>query len=166
MTYNSPHKLIHMAILLVFGLLLAACGGAADGTETPAAPAPTETSAPTQTSAPTAAPTATDEAPAPTESDDEDSDSGGETLVVEISSSTFNPGTATVKVGTTVTWVHRDGIASHTVTADDDSFTSGLMTNNNRFSFTFDTPGTYAYHCEFHGGSGGAGMSGVITVEE
>ena len=159
MTRNSQYKLIHIAILLVFGLLLAACGSAAEATETPTAPAPTNTSLP-------AAPTATEEAPAPTEADDEDDDSGGGSLVVEISNFAFNPGTATVKVGTTVTWLHRDGGANHTVTADDDSFTSGLMTENNRFSFTFDTPGTYAYYCEFHGGAGGAGMSGVITVEE
>ncbi|MBA3551403.1 MAG: LPXTG cell wall anchor domain-containing protein [Actinobacteria bacterium] len=29
---------------------------------------------------------------------------------------------------------------------------------------TFDTAGTYPYYCQFHGGPGGDGMAGVISV--
>lgn len=164
MTRTTRFTRAHIAMLMVAAFLLAACGGA-EGTEAPTEVVAPNTDAPTKAPTDTAAPAAT-EAETEDGSGDEDEDSGGASFVVEISSFAFNPGTVTVKVGTTVTWLHRDGGASHTVTADDDSFSSGLLSENDRFSFTFDTPGTYAYYCEFHGGAGGAGMSGVITVEE
>jgi len=33
------------------------------------------------------------------------------------------------------------------------------------FEFTFNAEGLIAYFCLFHGGAGGVGMSGTITVE-
>jgi plastocyanin len=39
------------------------------------------------------------------------------------------------------------------------------MKENDTFSFKFDKPGTYAYHCAFHGGNGGKGMAGKIVVQ-
>ncbi|MHB8566496.1 MAG: cupredoxin domain-containing protein [Nitrososphaerales archaeon] len=63
----------------------------------------------------------------------------------------FTPATITVVIGVnnTVTWTNNDS-APHTVTADDGSFSSGNMDPGNTFSFTFTTPGTYAYHCSYH----------------
>ena len=63
----------------------------------------------------------------------------------------FSPATLTVSAGTTVTWTNNEGV-QHTVTADDDSFGSDALPEGGTFEFTFDTPGTYAYHCRFHGG--------------
>lgn len=163
MTRFSLPTLTRILAVCALGLLLAACGNAATEEPTPAIA--------TDTEEPAAAPTDTQAAATATEAEedsggsDEDEDSGA-TLLIEISGHAFTPGTATVKVGTTVNWLHRDGDFNHTVTAEDGSFASGLMGENDRFSFTFDTPGTYAYYCEFHGGAGGAGMSAVITVEE
>ena len=66
-------------------------------------------------------------------------------------------------VGTTVIWTNT-GQRPHTVTADDDAFKSDTLNNGGTFSRSFDQPGTFAYYCEFHGGPGAIGMSGVIRV--
>ncbi len=60
----------------------------------------------------------------------------------------------TVGVGTTIRWLQED-IVPHTTTAGTpDSPTSmwdsGFMDAGGEFSFTFDTPGTFAYFCEIH----------------
>lgn len=68
---------------------------------------------------------------------------------IEISNFAFSPRTATVKVGTEVTWINLDS-TSHNVTADDNSFASGQLGNNDTFKFTFTTPGTYNYSCTTH----------------
>ena len=39
------------------------------------------------------------------------------------------------------------------------------MSNGTTASFTFPTPGFYAYFCNFHGSDDGASMSGVIWVQ-
>jgi plastocyanin len=33
------------------------------------------------------------------------------------------------------------------------------------YSFTFNAAGTYDFYCSNHGGPGGFGMSGTVTVE-
>jgi len=88
---------------------------------------------------------------------------GGD-AAVSIANFAFDEAAMTVAVGTTVTWTNEDG-APHTVTADDGAFDSGNMDSGDVFSFTFEEPGTYAYFCEYHGGAGGQGMAGTITVQ-
>jgi plastocyanin len=63
----------------------------------------------------------------------------------------FTPPSVTASVGQTVAWVFQD-TNPHTVTADDDSFTSpkGGLANGKTFSHTFDKAGTYKYHCFIH----------------
>jgi plastocyanin len=70
---------------------------------------------------------------------------------VEIDNFKFAPGVLTVPVGTTVTWVNHDEEV-HTVTAGDQpqSFKSPGLDTDDKFSFTFDTPGTYGYFCSIH----------------
>jgi len=70
----------------------------------------------------------------------------------------FNPGSVTVAIGDTVTWAN-DSDTSHTATADDGSFDTGTFKEKASVSHTFDTAGTFAYHCNFHGY-----MHGTITV--
>ena len=61
-------------------------------------------------------------------------------------------------------WRNITGI--HNVVADDNSFTNGAPTTSNwEYDFVFDFAGTNPYYCSLHGGSGGVGMSKVITVE-
>ncbi len=71
----------------------------------------------------------------------------------------FNPEVLTVNAGTTVTWRNEDQTA-HTVTSDlNDStsapaaqkFSSEPLNPGQTFTHTFDTAGTYHYHCEIHG---------------
>ena len=64
-----------------------------------------------------------------------------------------------VKVGTTVTWTNLDGV-DHTVTSDDDDVRDSENLNlDGTFSYTFDTPGEFFYHCKPH-----SNMHGLVTV--
>ena len=74
----------------------------------------------------------------------------------------FTPKALTVKVGTKVTWVNKEG--THTVSADDDSWQSPTLNAVQTFTHQFDKPGTYRYHCTFHGSAGGHDMAGSIKV--
>jgi plastocyanin len=75
----------------------------------------------------------------------------------------FQPRELTVKAGATVTWTNQ-GDNSHTVTADDGSFESPTLAAGKTYVHRFTRPGTYHYHCAFHGGKGGEGMSGTVVV--
>jgi plastocyanin len=81
---------------------------------------------------------------------------GGST--VEIDNFMFMPATLTVPVGTTVTWKFDDS-TQHTVTANDNSFSSSPMAGGQTFTHTFTTAGTVAYHCSIH-----PFMTGTIVV--
>lgn len=75
----------------------------------------------------------------------------------------FDPDPVRVEAGTTVTWTNRDEIL-HTVTSGvrddaDGMFDIELDGPGSVAEHTFDTPGTYAYHCSVH-----PGMDGVVEV--
>lgn len=78
---------------------------------------------------------------------------------VTVADRMFSPQTLTVSVGDTVTWVFEDRGMAHDVVADDYSFRSSLMTTG-QFTHTFDTAGTYDYHCTPH-----PDMTATIIVE-
>jgi amicyanin len=78
---------------------------------------------------------------------------------VTIDNFVFEPARLTVKAGTTVTWTNRDDIP-HTVAAKDRAFKSKVMDTDESYSFTFSTPGEYAYFCSLH-----PHMTGTIVVE-
>ena len=79
--------------------------------------------------------------------------------MVDISGSAFNPGTISVKAGTTVTWTNKDNV-SLTVTSDNGAFTSsGTLGNGATYQFMFATAGSYLYHCAIH-----PSMTGTVTV--
>jgi plastocyanin len=82
----------------------------------------------------------------------------GKTMTVSIKDFAFNPPNATVAPGTTVTWVNNDQVP-HTATANDGTFDSGTLQPGQSYSFAFDEPGTYAYHCNIH-----PYMTATITV--
>ena len=82
---------------------------------------------------------------------------------VVIQGMAFAPTTITVKKGDAVSWVNNDA-TPHTVTADQSSINapaSGSIGFNQTYVFTFSTPGTYIYHCQFH-----ANMTGTVVVTE
>jgi amicyanin len=70
---------------------------------------------------------------------------------VDIANYQFTPGSITIPVGTTVTWVNHDE-TPHTVTNVDQpqSFKSAGLDTDDKFSFTFAKPGTYDYICTLH----------------
>src|SRR6266702_8130622 len=76
----------------------------------------------------------------------------------------FSPKEFHIKAGETVTWVN-NGQTSHSVTADDNSYDSGLFGPGAQYSHKFTEPGRYSYYCTLHGGPGGSGMAGVIIVD-
>ena len=61
--------------------------------------------------------------------------------------------------GDTVTWTNRDDIP-HTVVAKNLVFKSKAMDTDDAYSFTFTTPGEYAYFCSLH-----PHMTGIIVVQ-
>jgi plastocyanin len=82
----------------------------------------------------------------------------------------FSPNPISVPVNADVHWYNDDRAAAggqyggssgtiHTITSDDLSFLSGNLTPGRTFEHTFETPGTYTYHCSIH-----PTMRGTITV--
>lgn len=109
--------------------------------------------APTCTTPPPAeAAAATEPAPAATEP------APAANIAVSIQDFAFNQATIEIPVGTTVTWTNNDA-APHTATSTDGVFASGRLDQGQTFSFTFTTPGEFAYFCEFH-----PGMQGTVIV--
>jgi len=128
-------SLKRMAFLVVaVALVAAACGDDDSGSTTTTA---------ATTTAPT---TATTAAPG-----------GGSAVTVQ--GFAFSPDDLTVSVGTTVTWTNQDGF-DHTTTADDGSWNGPLSGGGGSFVFTFDTAGTFEYHCNIH-----PSMTATVTVE-
>src|SRR5258708_37619330 len=82
---------------------------------------------------------------------------------VKIHNFAFAPQRTTVKAGTTVTWINEDDIP-HTVTSSTKLFKSKPLDTEDKFSFTFTTPGTtpgtYEYFCSLH-----PHMTGAVVVE-
>jgi plastocyanin len=78
---------------------------------------------------------------------------------VQIDQYAFLPQRITVTPGTTVTWTNDDD-APHTIASSAKVFKSRPLDTGDKFSFTFTTPGTYAYFCSVH-----PQMTGTVTVE-
>lgn len=68
---------------------------------------------------------------------------------VKIDNFTFGPAQLSVKTGTTVTWINEDDTI-HTVVATGKGFKSQALDTDDKFSFTFTTPGSYEYFCSLH----------------
>ncbi len=82
----------------------------------------------------------------------------GKTL--EIKDFKYSPATLTVKAGEKITVIDRDE-SGHSVTADDGSFDSGVLTKDVPGSITAPTkPGTYTFHCVPH-----PSIQGTLVVE-
>ena len=64
-----------------------------------------------------------------------------------------------MQAGTTVTWINADD-APHTVVSSTKLFKSSALDTEDKFSFTFTTPGTYEYFCSLH-----PHMTGTVVVE-
>jgi len=69
---------------------------------------------------------------------------------IKIDNFAFTPTELTVKAGTTVEWVNRDDIPHVVVSDDKKTFKSKALDTDDKFSYTFTTPGTYSYFCSVH----------------
>lgn len=81
------------------------------------------------------------------------------TVEIDVSDLAFFPRAVMIEAGSTVVWTNRDAVR-HTVDANDDSWGSGNLDRGESYRRTFDEPGSYDYHCEYH-----AAMVATITVE-
>lgn len=78
---------------------------------------------------------------------------------VTIQNFTYNPTPLVVKKGTTVRWTNNDSM-DHTVTRDGAKGPfSGLLDQGESYSYTFNTVGTFPYHCMPH-----PDMKGTVQV--
>lgn len=126
-------KPAHCAILMVvLATCIAVCG--CTSSNPPASPATTQTQVP-------GAPT------------------------VNIQNFAFIPASITVPSGTTVTWTNQD-TTDHPIVNDAQGsvaqgaiFSSSSLPKGASYSFKFDNPGTYPYHCTSH-----PSMKGTVTV--
>ena len=80
---------------------------------------------------------------------------------VQMSGSAFSPASITVTVGTTITWKNNDGYA-HTATSDTGVWDTGNIAAGASATTTFNTPGTFPYHCTYHVAMG---MKGTVIVK-
>ena len=78
---------------------------------------------------------------------------------VTIENNLFTPASITIAAGEGVIWINHD-TTSHSETSDDGDWDSGVLTAHEEGDVLFETPGTFAYHCRFHGS-----MEGIVIVE-
>jgi plastocyanin len=71
-------------------------------------------------------------------------------ITIKIDNFTYNPGTLVIPAGTTVTWVNEDDVPHTTVSDDHKSFRSKPLDTDDKYSFTFASPGVYPYFCSIH----------------
>lgn len=98
-----------------------------------------------------------------------DPDAPNTILVVNENGNRFEPANITIAAGATVNWFWPPGSSGHSIVPDegDSPPRSGALADWPRWHvFQFTRPGVYRYHCAAHGGAGGVGMSGVVTVME
>jgi plastocyanin len=87
---------------------------------------------------------------------------------VDVQSNFFSPESLTINVGDMVTWTNLGGF--HNVNGEQSTYpdnpesfgNGGPSSANWSYSYTFNTPGTYAYQCDPHVG---LGMVGTIEVQ-
>jgi plastocyanin len=81
--------------------------------------------------------------------------SGASTLTA----TAYSPNPLTVSPGTQVSWVNNDG-TTHTSVSDTGAWSSGNIAPGAVYTTTFNTAGTYTYHCSIH-----PNMIGTVKVQ-
>jgi plastocyanin len=74
----------------------------------------------------------------------------------------FNPSQRRIAVGTTITFTNKDN-ANHSVAETNNLFDSGRIKSDDSYSYTFTTPGTYYFFCNYH--SSNSSEQGAILVQ-
>lgn len=86
---------------------------------------------------------------------------GATHATVSIDNFVFTPKILSVSVGSTVTWINHDDVP-HTATSNGGpaTFDSKALDTDDKYAFTFTTPGTYSYYCRVH-----THMTGTVVVK-
>ncbi len=80
-------------------------------------------------------------------------------MEVKVQNFAFAPPTLTVPVGTQVTWINKDDTV-HNIVDKNKAFKSKALDTDEKFSYTFDKPGTFSYFCALH-----PQMKGTVEVK-
>jgi uncharacterized repeat protein (TIGR01451 family) len=72
----------------------------------------------------------------------------------------YAPPSITIHVGDTIVWSNDAANIAHTVTSDSGAFDSGTVNAGATWTFTFNTAGTFTYHCTPH-----PWMKGTVVVQ-
>lgn len=81
------------------------------------------------------------------------------TANVAMSNFSFKPAEITIKAGMKVVWTNND-LAGHLIIADDGSFISSAISQEQTFERVFPAAGIFPYHCKIH-----PSMTGKVIVE-
>ncbi len=91
--------------------------------------------------------------PPSTSSEGNSATNTAEEVQITIQNFAYEPKNITVKKGTKVTWTNKDSV-KHDVASDDGSAAGGpkgpLLGKGESYSHTFETVGTFNYHCTPH----------------
>jgi amicyanin len=79
---------------------------------------------------------------------------------IKIDNFSFAPTTLTIPAGTSVTWVNQDDVPHNIVSSEGKTLKSPVLDTDQKFSYTFTQPGTYAYFCGIH-----PRMTGKVIVQ-
>ncbi len=113
------------ATLLLIALVVTACGV---GGDTTTSAGPTETIVSTSSTA---------------------TPGRSEGTQVTISEYAYEPAEVTIKAGESVTWTNEDSV-KHNAASDESAFEGPLLSEGESYTFTFEVPGRYPYHCTPH----------------
>jgi plastocyanin len=83
---------------------------------------------------------------------------------VTVGDNYFKPDDIEITAGTKVTWTNKGKILHSIKPNSGNMFGTKALASGKKYSYTFKTPGTYAYYCTFHGGPG-RGQHGTIVVK-
>jgi plastocyanin len=76
-----------------------------------------------------------------------------------LTTTAFSPNPLSTTVGSTIRWMNNDNVV-HTSIADSGAWNSGNLQPGGQFTFTFQSAGTFTYHCSIH-----PGMVATVTVQ-
>lgn len=96
----------------------------------------------------------------PPETDEATVEESGTEHLVEIVDFAFSPSKLEIKAGDTVVFINKDSV-QHTATSDENSFDTGLLSQDEKEQIVFQETGEFSYYCMPH-----PRMTGTIVVME
>ncbi|MFY0989155.1 cupredoxin domain-containing protein [Halomonas sp. C05BenzN] len=85
---------------------------------------------------------------------------------VEMQDYGYHPAELEIPVGTTVRWVNTERRTSHDVHFPEEGPSSERLFPEESWERTFDTPGTYEYHCRPHENRDMRGVIRVVAADD